>query len=198
MWQRKYREAAEAIKRYAKLSYERVLTIADSGNISIRLGEEILITAGGSSLRAPVDEDLVLIGTDGSVLSAAPGAKPSKEAAMHCAVYRLRLDAGCVFHMHPIYVTAFAVKGMEVPMLTSTSRRKLAPVLSVGYADPGSQKLCNKVSAVLSEAPAACRMLLLEKHGSLCFGETIEQCFGLTELFEATAKIAVISQSIRG
>ena len=196
MWGGKYRDAVETIKNYARLSYERELTIADSGNISVRLGDEILITAGGSSLRALRDEDLVLIGRDEQILSAAPGAKPSKEASMHAAVYRLMPEAGCVFHMHPIHVTAFAVKGLDVPMLTSTAKRKLAPILSVGYADPGSRELCEKVSAVLAQAPSACRMLLLERHGSLCFGETIEQCYNLTELFEATARIAIISRSL--
>ncbi|MBN1365542.1 MAG: class II aldolase/adducin family protein [Syntrophaceae bacterium] len=197
MWDAKYDNTIWELLKYSTLGYDRFLTFADSGNVSCRCGEEVLITAGGASLRSINRNELLLVDIDGNVLYNPSGFKPSKEIGLHLSVYRCRKDVNCIFHVHPPYSTAFAVRGMTVPLLTTTSERKLKKVPLIPYAVPGSRMLAKYVTeAVADTENASVRALVLEKHGIITYGATLEESFNSAELLETTARIAIYSKVI--
>jgi len=190
-------ELISDIIKYSALGYERFLTIADSGNVSCRFGDGILVTGSGVELGEVTENGILHLDMNGNILSNPLGLKPSKEASMHLSIYRLRPDVNSIYHVHPAYTTAYAVKGMTIPFLTSTAKRKIVKTPLVPYAEPGSEKLGDYVAeAILATGNESIKSLLLEGHGILTFADSVKLSFQLAELLEVTAKIAFLSQSI--
>lgn len=194
---KEYSKRITEIVKYSRLGYQRVLTIADSGNVSCRYKKGILVTASGIALGDVTKENILYVDLDGNILAGKEGLKPSKETHMHLQVYKGRPDIGCVYHVHPPYATAYAVKETQIPFLTSTSCRKIGDAPIVPYADPGSEELADNVYSFIREDTEKKRnALLLAGHGILTFSESVRKAFELAELMETTAKIALLSRLI--
>ena len=80
--------------------------------MSLMIGDsEILMTPSGRNKGLLEPEDLVLMGTDGTVIT---GGKPSIESGMHLALYNLNNETKAVVHCHPLYCTSIAIKGKRL------------------------------------------------------------------------------------
>jgi L-fuculose-phosphate aldolase len=178
---------------FSRLLYERRLVGAAGGNVSMKIGEKVFITAGGKSLRDIDEEDIIEVDDTGAPITENTVLKPSKETALHLNVYMVRKDVDCVIHVHPVYATSFAVKGKKIPMLTASSKLKLIDIPVIGYADPGSKELSGLVYEGVLKAGMGISAVLLEAHGLLAFSHGIENCFNIAELAEETAKVAYLS-----
>ena len=185
-WMERYAGAAEEVIRYSALVYERGLVSAAGGNVSVRQGDRIVITGSNGPL--------VLCGGQGEVLEAAPGLKPSKETRFHLAVYRARPRARCVIHAHPVYSTIWSMRDKPLPLYTKSAQLKLVQVPVIPEGVPGSAQLADSVAQAVEAAPEECTAFLMEAHGALVLGETMESCFQQLELLEDTAKIAVFQE----
>ena len=186
------------ICRYSHLLYQRGLVGAAGGNVSTREGKRIFVTPGGKSLRSIKQEEIIETDIKGNPVKDKTGLRPSKELSLHLNIYRVREDVNSVIHVHPVYATAFAVKGRTLPMVTATARLKLTNIPLVGYAPPGSGKLARLVYEKLLEEKVEFKALMLKDHGIITFAEGIEDCFNTAELVEETARIAYISRNIGG
>jgi L-fuculose-phosphate aldolase len=193
---REYRAKVADIIKYSVRGYDRFLTIADSGNVSSRYRDGVLITATGVSLKEVTQGSVLYVGADGQILSNPDGLKPSKETPLHLAIYRLRPDVESVYHVHPPFATTFAIKGKEIPFLTSTAKRKLVTTPLVPPAPPGSEELSRHVGDLLSGKDSAIHSLLLQDHGIVTFEKSLERSFHLAELLETTAKMAILSKLV--
>lgn len=194
--EKEYKDKVADIIKYSVRGYDRFLTIADSGNVSSRYQNGILITASGVSLKEMTEDSVLYVGMDGKTLSNPAGLKPSKETLLHLAIYRLRPDVQSVYHVHPPYATVYAIKEKEIPFLTSTAKRKIVATLLVPYATPGSEELSRYVSDTISREDRSIHSLLLKDHGIVTFEKSLELSFNLAELLEVTAKISILSNLI--
>lgn len=190
-------EVKESITEYSNLLYQRGLVGAAGGNVSIREGDHILITAGGKSLRNITADEILVLDMQEKLIEGRKVLKPSKEASLHINIYRAREDVDCVIHVHPVYATSFATSGKTIPMVTASSKLKLIGIPLIEYADPGSDKLAAQVYQGVSRAPLNTCAVLLESHGLIAFSSGIENCFNIAELVEETAKIAYVSDQIK-
>lgn len=179
-------------------AFRRGLVGGAGGNISVRgPGEDrALITATGISLGDIGPETIVVVDLQGKMLEGAPGMRPSKETGFHVCAYRLRPHVGAVVHLHPPHATAFAVRGMELPLVTDGARLNLKHVPVVGHAPSGSPELHRIVEEGLREYPDVVA-ILMERHGMFTMGPNLTVAFNLADLVEDTAKIAILSQLIR-
>jgi L-ribulose-5-phosphate 4-epimerase len=189
------REVADTCRK----AFRRGLVGGAGGNISARVpGEErALISATGVSLGDMEPESVVLVDLDGNLLEGAPGMRPSKETGFHVTAYRLRPPVGAVVHLHPPHATAFAVCGMELPLVTDGARLNLRHVPVVGHAPSGSRELHRIVEEGLRKYPDA-KAILMERHGMFTMGPDLTAAFNLADLVEDTAKIAIFSRLIGG
>lgn len=178
-------------------AFHRGLVGGAGGNISVRLpGEDqALISATGVSLGDMEPETIVLVDLDGKLLDGAPGMRPSKETGFHVTAYRLRPHVGAVVHLHPPHATAFAVCGVELPLVTDGARLNLKHVPLVGHAPSGSPELHRIVEEGLRKYPDA-KAILMERHGMFTMGPNLAAAFNLADLVEDTAKIAIFSRFI--
>jgi L-fuculose-phosphate aldolase len=83
-----------------------------SGNISVRWNSGLLVTPSGIAYDKLTPGDIVFMKIDGSYEHKL---SPSSEWRIHRDVLRARANVNAVVHAHPIYATAFAICGMEIP-----------------------------------------------------------------------------------
>lgn len=187
----------QRIIEYAKLCYDKGLVSAAGGNISMRWGNSVFITATNAPLRRLRPENIVEIDMDGQILDAALGEKPSKEWGMHLAVFQKRPDVDSVIHIHPVYSIASTVAiGEHFSLLTVSAQLKL----HAGYAPfakPGSKELLNEVADAIREGGENLNAILLERHGIITFAKEMEVCYNIAELVEETAKINYLSATLK-
>lgn len=187
-------KSADDIIRYSALVYQKGLVSAAGGNVSARLGGDMLITGSNVPLRAVTYEGLVLCDAGGHVKRAAQGLKPSKETRFHLDVYRLRPEINYIIHAHPTYSVLWTLQKKPLPLYTESAKLKLGEVPIVPDRAPGSTELADVVAETVANASADTRAFLMEGHGILVMGKTMEECFDQAELLEDTAKIAFLQQ----
>ncbi len=192
------KELKDELAETCRKAFRRGLVGGAGGNISVRVpGKTMaLITATGISLGDIGPDTIVLVNLEGRLLDGAPGLRPSKETGFHVCAYRMRPHVGAVVHLHPPHATAFAVRGMELPLVTDGAMLNLKHVPVVGHAPSGSPELHRIVEEGLRAYPEA-KAILLERHGMFSMGPNLTAAYNLADLVEDTAKIAILAQLIR-
>ena len=182
---------------YSHLAYNRGLIGAAGGNISYKIdNNSFIISPTNKPLRNLDPDELIIIDNNCNLKKGK--LKPSKEALMHIAVYKKLAEINCVIHLHPPYATSFSNKKIEIPMITISAKLKLIKTPLVEFAKPGSKDLTNLVSDKINKiCHKDIHCLLLCGHGTITFGNTIEEAYNFSELVEETAKIAYLSLNLR-
>ena len=133
--------------------------------------------------------DLLLIDLQGHVLFG--NGRPSSETPMHLALYRCRPDIGAVVHAHPPLATALTVAGYRLePPLLPEAVVALGEVPTIPYQMPTTWQFANDVGAAMRQAEAA----LLENHGSVAVGATLQAAFNKMEIVERAAQILYLAK----
>ena len=113
--------------------------------------------------------------------------KPSMEAGLHLTVYQRRPDINAVIHSHQNFASVFAVLNMPIPALFDEVCLHIGPVIDVvPYALSGSIELAANIGAKLDNG---CHAYLLQNHGALLLGASLEEAWLNVELLEKTAKV---------
>ncbi len=158
-----------------------------AGNVSARLDKEELvgITPSGHAYQGLKSEDICIIDFDQNLVSGELG--PSVEAGMHLSVYRNRPETGAVLHTHQHYASVLSVINEPIPPLFDEVSLYLGdPIEVVPYGLSGSPELMTHVAAAVGNG---CNAYILQNHGALCVGETLDKAVRNAELLEKTAKV---------
>ena len=75
-----------------------------SGNVSIRIGDEIIITPSGTDYDSLSTEDICVLTIDGDWVDG--DLLPSSETPLHIAVYRSDPEIQAIVHTHSVHATA--------------------------------------------------------------------------------------------
>ncbi len=175
--------------------YARGHAHGSTGNLSVRIGDRVFITATGGSLAGLRPEKLAELTLDGMSLGAN---RPSKEAPFHLAVYRSRPEARAIVHLHSGYSVALSCledldPAQPVPALTPYFFMRVAPLAILPYFRPGSPDLAAAVEA----AALRHHCLLLRNHGPVCSGATVSEAVDRAEELEATARLRFLLRGER-
>lgn len=168
---------------WAKRLYDKNMSPATSGNISVRTPKGILISGTGVCLNDMGEEDLILIDFDGNILESSK--KPSSEKFLHVQIYELRDDIHAIIHSHCPVITAFAVTHtpMNMPIMPefifNFDKVPIAP-----YGLPSSIKLAQKTSAFFKQY----NTVLMANHGVVTGARTLKECFYNLEALRAYAE----------
>lgn len=177
---------AELCRIYRKIEGSG-LSLGSAGNISLRLGDVMLISPTGADGATVTSEDFVLTRFDGTALS--PGT-PSSEWAIHGGVYAAGL-AEAVIHAHPDYCVALSCLRQPMPpfhyMVASFGGHE---VPCAPYAPFGTTALAQGVVAALA-GHSAC---LMANHGMVCIGATLAQAFTRTVKLEMLARQLLLAR----
>lgn len=152
--------------------YRRVCAIGlnelSSGNVSVRLGGGMLISASGASAESIDEESVVEVSLDGAWRGAH---RPSSEWRMHAAVYARHAEAGAIVHTHSDHCVAVASQGAPLPgfhYLVGLFGGVDVPC--VPYSTFGTRALAEGAAAALADRTAC----LLENHGMICRAATLD------------------------
>ncbi len=165
------------------------LITSHGGNMSVRLGDRIVITRRGAMLGRLGPEDLVETGLerDDAMVTLA-----STELVVHRAIYRAT-SALAVVHTHPAHATALSLVGDAVVPVDSEGSYLLRRVPVVSAADTvGSDAAARLLPAALRDH----RIALLRGHGAFAVGELLEEAYMVSSTLEASAHILYLVQTL--
>ncbi len=165
---------------------EEGLFTGTSGNLSVNLGDgTMLITPTSLRYRLMRPMDIVHCDLEGNVLFGER--QPSSEWRMHAAIYRAYPQHTCVFHTHSPYATAFSVVHKPiVPVLIETMIFLGGQMECAAYATPGTDAVGENAVPCLKDGQGGC---LLNNHGVLAVGSSIEQAHLRAQYIEDSARI---------
>lgn len=166
------------------------LTICSSGNISWRIGDEVLLSGTGSWVPSLPKEKVAICKLEtGEVLN---GVKPSMEHGFHLGVLRERHDVNVVLHFQSPYATAVACM-KELPEDYNVTAEVPCHVGSeipvVPYYRPGSKELAEGVISALKDHNS----VLLKKHGQVVCGKDFDEAFERAMFFEMACRIIILT-----
>lgn len=165
------------------------LAVGTAGNISVRLGPDMLITPSGVGYDELTAGDIVRMGLDGGYDG---GLRPSSEWRMHAAIYDAYPQAGAVVHTHSTHATALACLNRPIPaahyMVAAAGGDDIR---CASYATFGTEALSQAMLAAL-EGRKAC---LLANHGTIVFGSDLDAAMGLSQEVEEAARIYLLALS---
>jgi len=191
-------EAAEAIVRAGARLGARGLIVAAEGNLSIRLGDQLLVTPSGRRKDELSVEDLLLVPLDPDPAAGGEagygqgtGPRPSSDIAVHRAVYRARPDVRAVAHAHLAASLGLTIAGERPNPDDLPETRLLLPRLPfVPLLPMGSPAIAAAVAAALTEAPEPFAMAVLqERHGAVTVGTTLDAAVDRLELVDLLCRV---------
>ncbi|MEM9755681.1 MAG: class II aldolase/adducin family protein [Pseudomonadota bacterium] len=178
----------EAAKRQAIIDHclklnSSGLNQGTSGNVSIRHGAGMLISPTSRPYASLTQDCIVYVALADGV---AQGRwQPSSEWRFHRDILAARPDVEAIVHAHPTFATILAIHGREIPAIHYMLAVFGGPNIRVApYAIYGSQALSDFAVAALKDRQAC----LLDHHGMIAVGSSIEQAFWLAEELEALAR----------
>jgi L-fuculose-phosphate aldolase len=161
---------------------ETGLVLGGSGNLSIRVGDEVLITRQGARLATVAAADLSRIAlATGDLLE---GPRPSSESQLHRDVY-LSSDAQAVVHTHPHFATVLSTTVTELPAIHYGITAFGGPVRVAPYRTFGTPELAAVVNEALIDRTGA----LMANHGAVVIGPSIGRAVELAVLLEWLASV---------
>ena len=164
---------------------ERGYLKATEGNISARVKNQnaFAITPSNYDYAKMQVDDICIL--DFEMQQIEGRMKPSIESGMHAAVYQERADVRCIIHTHQPYASALALIKMPIPSLFDEQVRFLGRSVDIiPYAPSGTGFLKNVVKSKVKNNNNA---FILQNHGVLVFGRTMEQAIHNMALLEKCA-----------
>lgn len=187
-----YEAEKKELVEICKLLYDRNLVAASDGNISVRINDiHLLITPSGKNKGFLHPEEIIVIDIDGNVIEGK--GKASREYPMHRTIYMERNDVNAVVHTHPVYATAFAMTGQNIPdNYLIESRVALGKVGLAPYAPAGSLQLAQNIRPFVKD----CNAVLLMNHGAIAYGENLMSAYNKMEVLETVSKTIIVSRQV--
>ncbi|MFE7720936.1 S-methyl-5-thioribose-1-phosphate isomerase [Nocardia rhizosphaerihabitans] len=194
-------EQGRAIGATARQLYGRGWMPGTAGNISVRAGNDALVTASGLSKGELTERDTVLVGVADTVARPGQSRKPSAETSIHTAVYRTRA-AGAVVHVHSPFATALATTAARPGDAVTTLRITGYELLKgFGLSDPSTvdvpvfpnwpdvPRIGADIETYLRDNPTAPPILFITGHGITTWGDTLAQARDRAECLEALCEL---------
>jgi L-fuculose-phosphate aldolase len=179
-------DARQALSDGARAVAESGLVVGSAGNLSVRVGDDMLVTPRGFALKAVEPEHCVRVRLeDGAVVEAADRVDPSSETPLHRAVYAAS-DAGAVVHTHSQFATVMSTLVDEIPTVHYAMAAFGGRVRVARYATFGTDEL----AASVEEALRGRRAALLANHGAVTLADTVRRAVALAIELEWLSSVA--------
>jgi L-fuculose-phosphate aldolase len=189
--EKELKEIRKEVARFMRRLYNRGLTTAFGGNISVRLKQGIMITPSSIDKHLIRSKQVAFLTYEGKNLT--PQLKPSMESAMHLAIYQKRSDVNAILHAHPPIATSFTAMQKDINCaLIAEARAVLGTPVRAPYELMGTGKLAAS-AAMASATTNYPNVILLENHGIICLGKDLPTAFDRMEVLEAAAKMTWIT-----
>ncbi len=168
----------------------RGLVSSHNGNLSIRLGESIIITLLGSMLGCVQEHDLIETG-----ISKNNRATPlaSVELAVHRAIYQ-ETSALAIVHAHPPHAVALSLTETEIVPNGAEGLSVVGRVPVLGWhmeVRPGG------LADIIAQALKQHGIVMVHSHGSFAIGQLLEEAHHCTTILEESCRVICLLKSLK-
>lgn len=170
--------------------FTRGLVSSHSGNLSIRLGERMIITRRGSRLGCLEEHDLIDTGISKNDRST-PLA--STELAVHRAIYQ-KTPALAIVHAHPPHAVALSLTETEI---VPSDAEGLSIVDRVPVLGWHMEVKLGGLAGIIVQALKQCRIVLVHSHGSFAIGQLLEEAHNYTTTLEESCQVICLLKSLQ-
>ncbi len=172
--------------------YDKGFVAANDGNISYRISENhVLCTPTLVSKGTLKPDDICLVDMTGKQIGGKK--KRTSEVMLHLEIYKSNPKVKAVVHSHPPHATAFSVAGEEIPTcILPEVEVFLGPIPTAVYETPGAQAFANTILPFVETA----KIVVLKNHGTVSWGETLQQAYWWTEILDAYCRILLIAKQV--
>jgi len=170
--------------------FTRGLVSSHSGNLSIRLGERIIITRRGCRLGGLEEHDLIETGISKNDRST-PLA--SIELAVHRTIYQ-ETPALAIIHTHPPHAIALSLTETEIVPSDAEGLSIMGrvPVLCWNMkVTPGS------LADIIAPALKQHKIVVVHGHGSFAIGQLLEEAHNYTTTLEESCQVICLLKSLQ-
>jgi L-fuculose-phosphate aldolase len=179
----------EQIRDIGRDLYVQNMISSHGGNISLRIGDGVVIKRRGAQLGRLKPSDLIetnIEKNDSGVVLA------STELLVHRTIYKMT-PALAVIHCHPRTAIAFSLSRDEIVPIDNEASYllKKIPVVTEEFAS-GTPEMANKVATALQQY----KIIMLRGHGSFAIGQTLEEAFHWSSTLEEACQIAMYAKLI--
>ncbi len=165
--------------------YAHGFVSAYDGNVSFKIEDnKYLITRSGVCQGEVTPDDILEIDSKGKILTGR--GKVTTELKLHFYIYSKRPEIKSVLHCHPVYASAFAITGKGLtqnvfPEVILT----LGKVPLCKYGTPSTEELPFSLEPYIARSFA----FLLENHGAVTIGKSLDDVYYKMEKLEHASKI---------
>ncbi|MGK5531980.1 class II aldolase/adducin family protein [Streptomyces sp. URMC 129] len=186
-WRDAWRELIDRARR----TVTDGLVVGTSGNLSVRVGDTVLVTPSGVpyDLLGPAD----LLAVDLTGRPRAGSLAPTSELPMHLAIYRAT-DATAVVHTHAVHATAVSTLVDELPPIHYMTAALGGPVRVAPYATYGSEDLAAHMLTALQDRTGC----LLRNHGTIVYGRSLREAYDNSAQLEWMCRLWLTAAAIPG
>lgn len=157
------------------------------GNISARISDEkFVVTPSGLAYEALTPKQIVEVNIadcsyDGNI-------KPSSEKGIHADIYRLRPEVNFIIHTHQMMASVLSIEGKDIEVHSSEYKKILGDIVPCAtYGISSTAKLRKMVEKAAYNCPES-RAILMKHHGTVCMGDSMDNCFEIALTLEKMAK----------
>jgi len=186
-WSEAWRELVATARR----TVADGLVVGTSGNVSVRVGNAVLVTPSGVPYDRLGTHQMCAVDLAGRRL--AGDLTPTSELPMHLAVYAAT-SARAVVHTHAVHATAVSTLVDELPAVHYMTAALGGPVRVAPYATYGSDELARHALAALRDRTGC----LLRNHGTLVHGQTLDQAHDRTAQLEWMCRVWLAAAAVPG
>jgi L-fuculose-phosphate aldolase len=181
----------EQFQRFGRDLFSRGLTSSHGGNLSVRMGDRILITRTGAMLNHIAEKDLIETGlseNDSGVMLA------SSELVVHRAIYQ-NTSALAIVHVHPPYAVALSMLEQDAIIPIDNEGSYVLHKVPIVQAEltTGSKEVARLASQVLREY----KIFMLRGHGCFSIGPVLEEAYQWCSSLEEACKIITLTRMLQ-
>jgi len=168
----------------------RGLVSSHGGNLSIRLGERLIITRRGCQLGCLEESDLIETG-----ISKNDRFTPlaSVELPVHRVIYQ-QTQALAIVHAHPPHATALSLTEAEIVPSCVEGLATIGQVPVLGWhteVKPGG------LSDTIAQSLTKHRLIMVHGHGSFAVGQLLEEAYNYTTILEENCQIICLLRTLK-
>ncbi|GLZ51488.1 class II aldolase/adducin family protein [Actinomycetospora sp. NBRC 106378] len=162
--------ARTAVADHARRLVADRLVAGTAGNVSVRVGDLVAVTASGVAYDTMTAEDVVVVDLAGTPVVGT--LRPTSELPLHLLCYA-RHGASAVVHTHSAAAVALSLLRDDVPLVHYQTAIFGGAVAVAEYAPYGSEELAANTSAALTDRSAA----VLRHHGTVVLGSSLRAAY---------------------
>ncbi len=169
--------------------FSRGLVSSHSGNLSVRMAENIIITRRGSQLNCLEENDLIETG-----IYKNNRATPltSVELPVHRAIYQ-QTAAQAIVHAHPPHAIALSLTEIEI-IPTNEWLPVIGRVPVIGW---NMQVRPGGLADIIAQALKENHIIMVHGHGSFAIGQLLDEAYSFTTALEAGCQVNCLLKSLQ-